>query len=50
MPTLLRIPGIGPTTAKRIVKLRKGGARISSSANLPMRGKLLVLAEKYLKY
>ena len=50
LPTLLRIPGIGPTTAKRIVKLRKGGARIYSSNNLPMKGKRLALAEKYLKY
>ncbi len=45
---LLRIPGIGPTTAKRIVKMRSGGARIRSMEGLPLRGKRLTLAEKYL--
>jgi len=45
---LLRIPGIGPTTAKRIVKMRAGGARIRSVDGLPLRGKRRALAEKYL--
>jgi predicted DNA-binding helix-hairpin-helix protein len=48
--TLLRIPGIGPATAKRIMKMRKGGGRISSPDSLPLRGKRLSLAGKYLKY
>ncbi|MDR3013088.1 MAG: helix-hairpin-helix domain-containing protein [Chitinispirillales bacterium] len=48
--TLLRVPGIGPTTARRILKMRKSGSIISSSGNLPLKGKRLALAEKYLKY
>jgi predicted DNA-binding helix-hairpin-helix protein len=48
--TLLRIPGIGPTTAKRIVKIRKSGGRIFSADGLPIKGKRLSLASKYLKY
>jgi len=50
MSTLLRIPGIGPTTAKRILKIRKGGGRILSMDGLPFKGKRLALAGKYLKY
>lgn len=50
LSALLRVPGIGPLTAKRIVKMRKGGARISSSEGLPLKGKRLALAGKYLKY
>jgi len=48
--TLLRIPGIGPTTAKRIIGMRKGGGRISSADSLPLKGKRLALAGRYLKY
>ena len=47
--TLLRVPGIGPTTARRILEMRKNGGRISADT-LPMKGKRLALAEKYLKY
>jgi predicted DNA-binding helix-hairpin-helix protein len=47
---LLRIPGIGPMTAKRIAKMRVGGARFRSADGLPLRGKRLALAEKYLCY
>ncbi|MCL2219661.1 MAG: helix-hairpin-helix domain-containing protein [Chitinispirillia bacterium] len=50
LPTLLKVPGIGPLTAKRIVKMRKGGARIFSADGLPLKGKRLALAGKYLKY
>jgi predicted DNA-binding helix-hairpin-helix protein len=45
---LLKIPGVGPLTAKRIVKMRAGGARIRSVDGLPIRGKRRTLAEKYL--
>ncbi|MDR2578884.1 MAG: helix-hairpin-helix domain-containing protein [Chitinispirillales bacterium] len=48
LTTLLKIPGIGPTTAKRIIKIRKNGGRISSSENLPLKGKRLALAQKFL--
>jgi predicted DNA-binding helix-hairpin-helix protein len=50
LSVLLKVPGIGPLTAKRIVKMRGGGAKISSAAVLPLKGKRLALAEKYLKY
>ncbi|MDR0331174.1 MAG: helix-hairpin-helix domain-containing protein [Chitinispirillales bacterium] len=46
---LLRVPGIGPQTAKRIVAMRKGGGRISSMDGLSLKGKRRVLVEKYLK-
>lgn len=45
---LLRIPGIGPITAKRILKMRAEGARIRSVDGLPVKGKRRALAEKYL--
>jgi len=48
LPILLRVPGIGPTTARRIVKMRSGGSRIPSLSGLPLKGKRLALAEKYL--
>ncbi|MDR2592878.1 MAG: helix-hairpin-helix domain-containing protein [Chitinispirillales bacterium] len=48
LPVLLRVPGIGPATARRIVKMRLGGARIPSLSGLPLKGKRLALAEKYL--
>jgi predicted DNA-binding helix-hairpin-helix protein len=48
--TLLRVPGIGPTTARRIIKMRKNGGKISSVDNLPLKGKRLALAKGYLKY
>jgi len=48
LPILLRVPGIGPATARRIVKMRSGGARIPSMDGLPLKGKRRLLAEKYL--
>jgi predicted DNA-binding helix-hairpin-helix protein len=48
--TLLKVPGIGPVTAKRILTARKGGGRISSADRLPLKGKRLALAKEYLKY
>jgi len=48
--TLLRVPGIGPVTAKRIVKARRNGSRISCADGLPLKGKRLALAQNYLKY
>ncbi|MCL2183675.1 MAG: helix-hairpin-helix domain-containing protein [Chitinispirillia bacterium] len=50
LTTLLKVPGIGPLTAKRIVRMRKGGARISSADGLPLKGKRLAQARQYLKY
>ena len=48
--TLLRVPGIGPITAKRIVRERKNVGRISSADGLPLKGKRLALAKNYLKF
>ncbi len=45
---LLRVPGIGPETARRIIKMRKEG-RIRSVEALPFKGKRLALAKQYLK-
>ncbi|HOO93911.1 MAG TPA: helix-hairpin-helix domain-containing protein, partial [Opitutales bacterium] len=45
---LLRVPGIGPETAKRIVLQRKTG-RINSFDHLPFKGKRLTDARAFLK-
>jgi predicted DNA-binding helix-hairpin-helix protein len=50
LSTLLKVPGIGPATAKRIIKTRKAGERFSSAESLPLKGKRLALAGKYLKF
>jgi len=44
---LLRIPGIGPETAKRIMRMRREG-RIGSVDDLPVKGKRLEVARRYL--
>ncbi|MDG5816242.1 helix-hairpin-helix domain-containing protein [Chitinispirillales bacterium ANBcel5] len=46
---LLRIPGIGPQSAKLIIKKRKE-ARIKTPDALPLKGKRLKLALDYLKF
>ena len=43
---LLRIPGIGPETALKIVMIRKEG-KIHHTDNLPLRGKRLELVKRY---
>lgn len=43
---LLRVPGIGPTSAKRIIEMRRA-SRISNVDDLPMRGAWLNRAKKY---
>ncbi|MCD4823232.1 MAG: radical SAM protein [Phycisphaerae bacterium] len=43
---LLRVPGLGPTTAKRILQSRRQGG-IRSLADVGMRGKRLANAKKY---
>ncbi|MDR0307918.1 MAG: hypothetical protein LBI42_13925 [Chitinispirillales bacterium] len=48
--SLLRVPGIGPVTAKRIISLRKCGNKIFSAGGLPLKGKRLALAKDYLKF
>ncbi|MFW5813155.1 MAG: helix-hairpin-helix domain-containing protein [Fibrobacterota bacterium] len=48
MSTLLRVPGIGPQTARKIVRMRKEG-KISSAEMLPLKGKRLALAREYIK-
>ena len=45
---LLRVPGIGPATARKIIKIRKDG-KIRSEDALPLKGKRLNLAREYLK-
>lgn len=47
---LLRVPGLGPTTIKRIMDGRKQGARLTSIADLGKSTKLLRKAESYLKF
>lgn len=44
---LLRVPGIGPLTAQRIVGLRKG-ARIANTESLPVKGKRLEMARQFI--
>ncbi|NLG16062.1 MAG: radical SAM protein [Fibrobacter sp.] len=44
--TLLRVPGIGPETAGKIIRLRKERS-IKRIDDLPLRGKRLELARKY---
>ncbi|MFW6189177.1 MAG: radical SAM protein [Planctomycetota bacterium] len=47
---LLRVPGIGPVTADRILGLRREGTRIRSVRQLGRPGKRLREAETYLKF
>ena len=47
--TLLRIPGVGPQTAKRIVNIRKEG-KLRNIHELPFRGKRLENASRYLTF
>jgi predicted DNA-binding helix-hairpin-helix protein len=47
---LLRVPGLGPTTIKRIMDSRKQGGRLTSIADLGRSTKLLRKAESYLKF
>jgi len=46
--TLLRVPGIGPLSARRILAMRKE-SRISRVDNMPMRGAWLERARKYVE-
>ncbi len=47
---LLRVPGIGPLTATRILKKRVGGARLSQPEHLHLRGKRLRQALSYIRF
>jgi predicted DNA-binding helix-hairpin-helix protein len=47
--TLLRIPGVGPQTAKRIINIRKEG-KFRNVNELPFRGKRLENAARYLTF
>jgi len=47
---LLRVPGFGPTTVKRILDLRKNGAKMRSLSPLGKMGKRLRKAQTYLKF
>lgn len=47
---LLRVPGLGPVTVKRILDLRTNGGRIRSIEQLGKPGKLLRKAETYIKF
>lgn len=46
---LLRIPGIGPTYADRILKFRRE-LRVRTLASVGMKGKALLLAERYVDF
>ncbi|MFP4163330.1 MAG: helix-hairpin-helix domain-containing protein [Chitinispirillaceae bacterium] len=48
MAALLRVPGIGPQTARRIIRLRREG-KICSADALPLKGKRFALAKNYMK-
>jgi predicted DNA-binding helix-hairpin-helix protein len=47
---LLRIPGLGPTTADRILEIRKGGGRLRSIADLGRPCQRLRTAEAFVKF
>jgi predicted DNA-binding helix-hairpin-helix protein len=47
---LLRVPGIGETTADRILELRREGTRIRTLEQVGVRGRRLHRAESYLKF
>ena len=47
---LLRVPGLGPITVDRILKLRSGGNRVHRLGEVGRVGKLLQKAEPYLKF
>jgi predicted DNA-binding helix-hairpin-helix protein len=47
---LLRVPGLGPTTIKRIMDLRRQGTRLSSITDFGRTTKLLRKAQTYLKF
>lgn len=47
---LLRVPGLGPTTVGRILKLRRNGGRIRRLDDIGKPGKLLRQAAGYLKF
>ena len=44
---LLRVPGIGPRSVTKILAMRKGGSRIRSIGDLPMKGVWLERAKAY---
>lgn len=46
---LLRVPGLGPVSVRRILKARKGGGRISSLESVGIRGKRAQKATAWLK-
>lgn len=46
---LLRVPGLGPITVNRILKIRKNGGRVFSMENIGKPGKRLNKAKEYLK-
>ncbi len=47
---LLRVPGFGPVTVDRILKLRKNGSKIPSISYLGNPGKRLAKAARYIKF
>ncbi|MFB0503513.1 MAG: helix-hairpin-helix domain-containing protein [Candidatus Bathyarchaeia archaeon] len=49
MKELLRIPGIGPRSAKRIIELRRNGTRIRSGRQLADMGVVVRRAQAFLK-
>jgi predicted DNA-binding helix-hairpin-helix protein len=47
---LLRVPGLGPVSVKRILAERKNGGKVRSLAQIGRMGKRLVTAQAYLKF
>ena len=47
---LLRVPGLGPVTVERILKLRQSGRRLSALSEIGVRGKLLQKAQGYIRF
>ena len=47
---LLRVPGFGPITVKRILAMRKKGGKLRSTANIGKAGKRLAKAAAYVKF
>ena len=47
---LLRVPGLGPVTVERILKIRKNGGKIRRLGALGKVGKRLNKVAKYIKF
>jgi len=47
---LLRVPGLGPVTVRRIMGIRKEGGRLRRLRDIGRVGKLLTKAEPYLRF